>query len=314
MFGTFSQFLFDEHIKGRLMKEIKFFKDHREELKLRYPFERAERFNKDIRKLGTVSASSATLAAAAATTTEATSTTGSVTFLDRFRVLVTQIGNAMAYIRMIRSGGLLSCAKAMKFVPDLQSIVGFEELVNKERLSAESAAAAKTVDLAIGNLSQSFKGGFEYFALLVQVFATEMRSAENQHLRNFFAIIPAMTVNFVEHLLSAKEKIAKKASQLHAEGYVFCDDGFAVGVAYILKLLDQTRDFDSLHWFESVRDHFDAQAEHLARAAAAAKSGKRATKEEQQTTVLNIKKVQAYQAEFDLLRFSFAGAKIFFDN
>ena len=28
-------------------------------------------------------------------------------------------------------------------------------------------------------------------------------------------------------------EVLKKASQLHAEGYVFCDDGFVIGVAYI---------------------------------------------------------------------------------
>lgn len=32
--------------------------------------------------------------------------------------------------------------------------------------------------------------------------------------------------------------------------------GFTVGVAYTLKLLDQYQEFDSLHWFQSVREKY----------------------------------------------------------
>lgn len=87
-------------------------------------------------------------------------------------------------------------------------------------------------------------------------------------------------MNFVEHSISCKEKLNKK----NKNGAAFTDDGFAMGmlqyelngrrlsstqnpslmalslalagVAYILKLLDQYLEFDSLHWFQSVRDKY----------------------------------------------------------
>ena len=34
---------------------------------------------------------------------------------------------------------------------------------------------------------------------------------------------------------------------------------FSSGVAYILKLVDQYHAFDSLHWFQSVRDKYKAE-------------------------------------------------------
>lgn len=95
----------------------------------------------------------------------------------------------------------------------------------------------------------------------------------------------------MEHSISCKEKLNKK----NKSGAAFTDDGFAMGeqanvithtepkkhhkffllyrllnilvscccflvslsgVAYILKLLDQYLEFDSLHWFQSVRDKY----------------------------------------------------------
>ncbi len=85
--------------------------------------ERAQQFNKEIRKLGL--------------------TAKKESYLDQFRVLITEIGNAMGYIRMIRSGGFQYVSNAIKFVPDLQDIPSFEELVSKEKLSDEAQQAAK---------------------------------------------------------------------------------------------------------------------------------------------------------------------------
>ena len=50
-------------------------------------------------------------------------------------------------------------------------------------------------------------------------------------------------------LLQAKDQMMKK----NKTGALFTDDGFAMGVAFILALLDQGTEFDSLHWFDSVK-------------------------------------------------------------
>ena len=55
----------------------------------------------------------------------------------------------MGYIRMIRSGGLHCCSNAIRFIPDLEDIVNFEELCKEEGLSAECQAAAKLVFVVI---------------------------------------------------------------------------------------------------------------------------------------------------------------------
>jgi hypothetical protein len=101
--------------------------------------------------------------------------------------------------------------------------------------------------------------------LLVDVFATELRnSARHAHLSQFYMIIPPMIVNFVEYSLRCKERLNKRQSTIgaqqiasgvaaqHDRTMAFSDDGFAMGIAYLLQLLDQTDAFDSLHWFASI--------------------------------------------------------------
>ncbi|XP_020600408.1 WASH complex subunit 4-like, partial [Orbicella faveolata] len=284
-FFIFSQFLYDEHIKARLIKDIRFFKETKEQSDQKYPFERAEKFNKGIRKLGL--------------------TPDGHTYLDQFRVLISQIGNAMGYIRMIRSGGLHCCSNAIRFVPDLEDIVSFEELVTEENLSEESKQASKILDAAINDLAKNFAGATEYFKLLVDVFAPEFRGSKNMHLRNFYVIVPPLTLNFVEYMLSCKEKLNKK----NKIGAAFTDDGFVMGVAYILKLLDQYQEFDSLHWFQSVQDKY---AKEKADVMASLNRGTVRDEKLQQTMNLTMKRLNTYQQEFELVYFSLNSARIFF--
>ncbi|KAH9361740.1 hypothetical protein HPB48_005107 [Haemaphysalis longicornis] len=83
-----------------------------------------------------------------------------------------------------------------------------------------------------------------------------------------------------------------------------------MGVAYILKLLDQYQDFDSLHWFQSVSDKFNkdtAQVREEKKEAAGKEDEKL-----QQAMSLTGKRLDTYRHEFDLLNYSLSSARIFF--
>ncbi len=45
-FVLFSEFLYDDHIKSRLLSDIRFFKTDKDALDNKFPFDRAEKFNK----------------------------------------------------------------------------------------------------------------------------------------------------------------------------------------------------------------------------------------------------------------------------
>uniref|UniRef100_A0A8C2JP01 WASH complex subunit 4 n=1 Tax=Cyprinus carpio TaxID=7962 RepID=A0A8C2JP01_CYPCA len=256
-FYIFSQFMYDEHIKSRLIKDIRFFRETKDQTDQKYPFERAEKFNRGIRKLGL--------------------TPDGQSYLDQFRQLISQIGNAMGYVRMIRSGGLHCCSSAIS-----------------------------QLDCVLTDLTTNSAEGTEYFKMLVGVFAPEFRSIKNMHLRNFYMIVPPLTVNFVEHSISCKEKLNKK----NKIGAAFTDDGFAMGVAYILKLLDQYQEFDSLHWFQAVREKYMKEMNAVVKEQTVQSTSQ--DEKLMQTMNLTQKRLDVYLQEFELLYFSLSSARIFF--
>ncbi|EGG20814.1 hypothetical protein DFA_00679 [Cavenderia fasciculata] len=284
-FSIFSEFLFDDQIKSRLYKNLKYFRENKEKLDNMYPFDLAVEFEKDIRQLGLTEAG--------------------LSFLDQFRILITHIGNAMGYIRLVRSGGQQYCSNAIRFVPDLKKIPNFEELIKMHPLSAETMESSKNLDNVIQNLASNVSDGTEYFKLLVDVFSTALRSVNNQHLNNFYAIVPPLTINYIDHIINAKDKLFKKSKAIGAESLQFTDDGFAIGLAYILKLLDQNKQFDSLHWFERIQKKYEDDQRNIL-----AESQARGMKEDQNQ--LSVKKVRSLQTEFELFKYSFSGARIFF--
>lgn len=162
--------------------------------------------------------------------------------------------------------------------------------------------------------------------LLVEAFQPFFRNPHNLHLKNFFLIVPALSLNYVEHMLSVKEKINKKDRQ---EAVLF-DDGFAVGLAYILKLLNQMDDFYALHWFATVRERFNAERLKIqemlqdikkstntrtgtkANSKAALAMQNNETEKLQQTLALTERRINAHQMEYNLLYCNLCSAKIFF--
>jgi WASH complex subunit 7 len=67
---------------------------------------------------------------------------------------------------------------------------------------------------------------------------------------------------------------------------------YLIGIAYILKLLDQYEEFDSLHWFQSVREKYSTERASLG------KHKSVVSKEDeklQQTMTLTARRLDIYQ-------------------
>lgn len=220
----------------------------------------------------------------------------------------------MGYVRMMRSGGIHCTADASIFLPATRRNVNMHETCVEENLSSETVDAAKSVENTINRLRSNYAEGTDYFKLLVHAFSPFFCNEKNAHLRLFYLIVPPLTINYVEYMVSAKEKLNKKSKQ---DGW-FTDDGFAMGIAYILRLLNQYTDFNSLHWFKAVRQKFIAELKQLESEKAKCAAGANANGSDsyeakrQQTLALTEKRIHIYLQEFDILYCNLSSAKIFF--
>ena len=275
---------------------------------------------------------------------------------------------SLRYVRMVRSAGMHHCAEAVKFVPDLHKVPQFTPLVGPDgaNLSAGTVRAATNLDAVVATLTQNFVDGRDYFAVLVNVFkqvllggaaAAPAGGAEGsggggedggvaKHLALFYLIVPSLCLSWLDASLAAHDSMLKANRSRDA---YYSDDGFAVGVAFVLEILGQGAKFDSLHWFDSIREKLamdraalrkqtaaaaERKAARLARAQAKKKSSggffsraKPKAEEESDsdgedelesgavhTMQITGTKLAAMTRESELLFFSLSGARIFFKN
>lgn len=230
----------------------------------------------------------------------------------------------MGYIRLIRSGGRRCLADGTCFIPDLKGIDAIAT-ASDEQLSelTKNAAACLSHDLA--NFVENFEEATEYFQLLVNVFVPVLRNANNVHLKNFYVIVPPLTINFIENSLTCKERLNKK----NKADCAFTDDGFALGLAFIIEILNQESQLNSIHWFHSVQKKFKTERVKIKQQKDVANNDDDKLK---QTLTLTEKRISTFERvkiiiqrgvnlvidcflqEFQLLYYSFTSARLFFQS
>lgn len=101
-------------------------------------------------------------------------------------------------------------------------------------------------------LVSNFGEGSDYFKVLVNVFQKVLLTEENDHLKTFCMLVPSLCISWVEASLVSKENMAKVVKGAPTREIYFTDDGFAMGIAYCLAILKQTKKNDALHWEDTV--------------------------------------------------------------
>jgi len=74
---------------------------------------------------------------------------GGLSFLDKFRQLITQFGNALGFVRMVRNASLKDNSNLIKYIPKILDDVKFEDVATELGIKLESMEACKMFDMSI---------------------------------------------------------------------------------------------------------------------------------------------------------------------
>lgn len=242
---------------------------------MEYPLERAEEMQRKLDEGGTLG--------------------NGLTILDNLRNVITQIGNALSLVCVSKAAHKRYCYDIQQFVTE-RTKETYGQLAQDCQQTPETCVAATLVDKYLekecGNLD------IEDFKMYLNMFdEATLKSEECKHLELFYIVVPALSINFVNSIMNAKNTLkTRNMSKVY-----FCDDGFAVGLAYFLKIFQQTDKFGGLNWFESLINRY-------------AKDQKANTNLHVTEQQMMIKKAFDYKKEFEGLFYSFITAQQFFKD
>lgn len=137
-----SKFLYTEKVKSVLSKAAKHFEDNKERMNLMYGYELGKNVAKNLLKLES-----------------------ELSLLD-FVTLVTQVGNILGYVRLVRSAGIKYVSNASIFLPS-EPTDSLAEMINDEQLSDVTNEAAWNLKVNILNLSKDFVIKPDYFRVSI---------------------------------------------------------------------------------------------------------------------------------------------------
>lgn len=212
-FESFLVFLAYDDIKSLLSRECRWFVNQRSEGTTMYPFGRALTFAQEIKKLAT----------------------GNINALEQCRIAISEMGNIVSLVRMVRAAKRRVLSGELPFI---LSYSGSDTTVND--LNNNDSTSAKTgLDDVISAILQKSDPDF------VQALVSGLRGVTNQSEsgipNNFFCIVPALCLCWMEISCQGKEMMHKK--NITRDGY-FTDDGFAVGLAFVLSVFGQTKSYE----------------------------------------------------------------------
>ncbi|XP_070132678.1 WASH complex subunit 4 isoform X2 [Drosophila bipectinata] len=215
-------------------------------------------------------------------------------------------GNAVGYVRLLQAGSKNSNYRSRSYM----SI--YENNFNSAGPRGMHTVTENSIGeygKNVGHMKECYSDCTNYFKLLLLGFKPFLCNPNNHHLKTFFLITPAVITNYIEYRVKEKLKVHKKDQ---TNSSVF-EDGFAIGLIYILCMLNQLGDFHELSWSKSTANQLYAERSKVTSIVEGQKvSAGHVDEKLLQTVAITERHVNAYEHEYNLLYATLSSAEIFF--
>ncbi|EEE65048.1 hypothetical protein OsJ_20045 [Oryza sativa Japonica Group] len=116
---------------------------------------------------------------------------------------------------------------------------------------------SKVLDMGTRNNDPS-DDRIQPFSILATNFSKKLQSNKLHEMKDFFQIVPSVIAHMMECRLLLKDKLLRRGHE--DKRYTHTYDGFLLGVAFVLKVLEQDNSFDELNWFASTKAKLEGEA------------------------------------------------------
>ena len=297
--------IFDDYVISMLKEESRFWNENKSKINFNYPLERATKLRTKILNLDENKKSNQ---------------------IQKSIQVITQIGNTIALARCIRTalmdynsqnGNLLTNDNISDYNQMAQQIsLQVEDIdptdVNKNSSNISSNLlnniqnslneCNKIFCETINNLKQTGKNNVNYLEVLVTSFGDAISSSKIPEIELFSFLIPPLTLTFIDTAINARDNLMKKNKT--EESSYFSDDGFMMGICYLLKIFSCDKKFESLNWFPSVLCEYKNEQN--------VQKQKKNTKAVGGIDTLNEIKIATYKEQFEIQYFNYTSASILF--
>lgn len=215
---------------------------------------------------------------------------------------------------MIKNASLKDNQNLLKFIPKFLDDYKFEDVAYELNIGGEVLESVKMFDESVRLMQKQGKDANDYLRTIVnnnEGFADE--DERYLPLKNFYSMIPAVSISYIDHITRGREKLQKRNN---TEAFI-SDDGFAIGVVYLLRILGVQGEFNSLNWFDSVEAKLKKDRKvsevKMAKKKVTEMASKSAYEEDENfAEELSIKRIENLSQEYQLLHFGITSASILF--